>query len=78
MKLEIEDLSTEFKGRPPAIHIVLEKPATETDDAEVDFTVDGFDRVEAYIIMAEVIDACYEKLTVRELEEVEEYFADEE
>lgn len=78
MKLEIEDLTKEFKGRAPSITITLEKNGTETEDAEVELVIEGFDKVESYIILSEIIDSVYDGLTVRELEEVEAYFEDEE
>lgn len=78
MKLEIEDLTKEFKGRAPSITITLEKNGTETEDAEVELVIEGFDKVESYIILSEIIDSVYDGLTVRQLEEVEAYFEDEE
>lgn len=77
MKLEIEDLTKEFKGRAPSITITLEKNSTDTEDAEVELVIEGFDKVESYIILSEIIDSIYEDLTVRQLEEVESYFEDE-
>lgn len=78
MKLEIEDLAKEFKGRAPNMSMVLTKSATDNADAEVDFIIDGFDKIEAYIILVQLIDSLYEGFNVLELEEIEEYFADEE
>jgi len=78
LKLEIEDLTKEFKGRAPSITITLEKNGTETEDAEVELVIEGFDKVESYIILSEIIDSVYDGLTVRQLEEVEAYFEDEE
>lgn len=76
IQIEIEDLATEFAAKPATIVITYEGPTENGVDAIMNFTVDGFDPVEAWIVLQDMAMAQYSMMSEEEQEECDEWFED--
>lgn len=76
IQLEIEDLATEFAAKPASIVITFEGAAANADDGVVNFIVNGFDDVEAWMVLQNLAMIQYMTMTEEEQEVCDEWFAE--